>query len=108
MSDTIIQILINSVASALVLLLGTAANVGEGLSQHSIQPDGFIAKTGTAEYASKQFNSSSSFIIVNDRYTVGIMLSGRIPSNSQNLAAKNPMVSIIPILKKYRVLASAP
>jgi cell division protein FtsI/penicillin-binding protein 2 len=89
------------------VLSGTGANVGNGLSQNSIDPDAFIAKTGTAESASKLFNSSSSFIIANDKYTIGIMLSGRIPFNSQNLAAKNLFVSIIPILIKYRIVASS-
>jgi cell division protein FtsI/penicillin-binding protein 2 len=86
------------------VLRGTAANVGNGLSQNSVRFDNFIAKTGTAESASKQFNSSSSFIISNNEYTIGIMLDGKIPYNSQNLAAKDLMISTIPILKKYNIL----
>lgn len=86
------------------VLSGTAPKVGDGLSKNSVKPQSFIAKTGTAESASGQYNSSSSFIIANNEYTIGIMLNGKIPNNSQNLAAKDLMVSIIPILKKYNVL----
>lgn len=86
------------------VLFGTANGVGDALSQNQLRLKGFIAKTGTAESVSKQFNSSSSFIIANSQYTIGIMLNGKIPNNSQNLAAKNLMISTIPILKKYGVL----
>lgn len=86
------------------VLLGTASNVGEALSQNQIQLKGLIAKTGTAESVSKQFNSSSSFVIANNQYTIGVMLNGNIPNNSQGLAAKNLMIPMIPILKKYNVL----
>jgi hypothetical protein len=86
------------------VLSGTAPKVGDGLSRNSIQLRNFIAKTGTAESASGQYNSSSSFIIANNEYTIGIMLNGRIPNNSQSLAAKDLLVSIIPVLKKYNVL----
>ena len=86
------------------VLSGTASKVGDSLLKNSIQPRSFIAKTGTAESASGQFNSSSSFVITNNEYTIGIMLNGRIPNNSQNLAAKDFFTSIIPILKKYDIL----
>lgn len=86
------------------VLFGTASRVGDSLSKNSIQLRRFVAKTGTAEATSQQFNSSSSFIIADTEYTIGIMLDGRMPNNSQNLAAKDLMVSIIPILKKYNLL----
>lgn len=87
-----------------VLSGGTANIVGDSLRNNSIGLDGFIAKTGTAESSSQQYNTSSSIIIANPKVTIGIMLKGKIPSNSQNLAAKNLMSLIIPILKEYRVL----
>jgi cell division protein FtsI/penicillin-binding protein 2 len=87
-----------------VLSGGTANIVGDNLRNNSIRLDEFIAKTGTAESSSQQHNTSSSIIVANQKVTIGIMLKGKIPSNSQNLAAKNLMSLIIPILKEYRVL----
>ena len=87
-----------------VLTGGTASTVGDSLKNNSISLNGFIGKTGTAESSSQNYNTSSSIIIANRKVTVGIMLKGKIPNNSQNLAAKNLMSSIIPILSKYGVL----
>ena len=87
-----------------VLLGGTANIVGDSLRNNSIGLDGFIAKTGTAESSSQQYNTCNSIIIANQKVTIGIMFKGKIPSNSENLPAKNLMSLIIPILKEYRVL----
>jgi hypothetical protein len=87
-----------------VLTGGTADIVGGSLKRNSVRTDDFIAKTGTAESASKNYNTSSSIIIADKKVTIGIMLKGKIPANEQNLAAKNLLSSIVPILKEYGVL----
>lgn len=86
------------------VLSGTADNVGRALERNGLGRGEFIGKTGTAESESGKFNTSSSIIIANKRYTIGIMLNGQIPHNSSGLAAKDLMVTAIPILKKHRIL----
>jgi hypothetical protein len=86
------------------VLSGTAAAIGEELERNGRTREDFIAKTGTAESESGKYNSSSSVILANRRYTIGIMLKGEIPSNRNNLAAKNLMVDIVPILMNYSIL----
>ena len=68
------------------------------------QTSQFICKTGTAEKVDGISNSSSSFIIANDKYTVGIMLKGTIPHNKEKLAAKDLFIKLVPVLKKYSIL----
>ena len=34
------------------------------------------------------YNTSSSIIVANQKVTIGILLKSKIPSNSQNVAAK--------------------
>ncbi len=87
-------------ASLNKVLYGTASVVRKALETNDIKPDKMICKTGTAEAANKQGNSSSSFVLANTPYTIGIMLKGRIPDNGKKLAAKDLFVSLIPILKK--------
>ena len=86
------------------VLYGTASVVCKALKANGITPDNMICKTGTAEAANKQGNSSSSFILASNNYTIGIMLKGTIPHNDKRLAAKDLFVSIIPVLKKYEIL----
>ncbi len=83
---------------------GTASKVREPLVQNGIDIKNLFCKTGTAERSDKKGNVSSSFIICNDKYTIGIMLKGNIPRNKENYSAKDLFVSIIPILKKYEIL----
>lgn len=85
---------------------GTAATVGKELRAAGVRTDEFIAKTGTAEAPNKQYNASSSFIIADKRYTIGIMLSGVIPNNNSgtHASAQHLFIKIIPILKKYNIL----
>ena len=91
-------------ASLNKVLYGTASVVRKALESNNIKTDNMISKTGTAEAANKQGNSSSSFILSSNNYTIGIMLKGTIPDNDKKLAAKDLFVSLIPILKKYDVL----
>ena len=86
-----------------MVLSGTARVVKDRLKDQSIPTEGLIAKTGTAQSESGSFNTSSSFVIANERYTIGIMLSGRIPANSEGLAAKDLFSRTIPILRRYGV-----
>ena len=86
------------------VLSGTASIVSKGLESNNLDSSNFYGKTGTAEKADKTQNSSSSFIICNNEYTIGIMLKGSIPDNKEGLAAKNLFVDIIPVLKKYQIL----
>jgi len=86
------------------VLYGTARNVGACLRQHNIETDNFICKTGTSEKADRSGNASSSFIIANDRYTIGVMLKGTIPQNTEQLAAKDLFNKLIPLLTKYEIL----
>lgn len=95
----------NSLQQALnSTLTGTAAIVRDSLDRNRISTSTLIAKTGTAESEHGNYNSSSSFVLASPDYTIGIMLKGRIPFNSQNLAAKNLAAKIVPILAKYKVL----
>lgn len=87
-----------------MVLQGTAASVRKALEDYDVDMVGIICKTGTAEAANKQSNASSSFILSNRDYTIGIMLKGSIPENSRKLAAKDLFITLIPVLKKYRVL----
>lgn len=91
-------------ASLNKVLYGTASVVRKALESNNIKTDNMISKTGTAEAANKQGNSSSSFILSSNNYTIGIMLKGTIPDNDKKLAAKDLFVSLIKILKKYEVL----
>lgn len=86
------------------VLYGTAPRVRQALENNNINTDGIICKTGTAEAADKQSNASSSFILSNSEYTIGIMLKGSIPENNARLAAKDLFVSLIPVLEKYSIL----
>ncbi|MDZ4846646.1 MAG: hypothetical protein SH857_13985 [Chitinophagales bacterium] len=86
------------------VLTGTATNVGASLHQYGIKMSNFICKTGTSEKADRSGNASSSFIIANDRYTIGIMLKGTIPQNNERLAAKDLFNKLIPLLTKYEIL----
>ncbi|MDP2089484.1 MAG: hypothetical protein Q8J84_08805 [Flavobacteriaceae bacterium] len=85
------------------VLAGTASNVGNSLKKYNIETSQFIAKTGTSEKANKSGNSSSSFIIANENYTIGIMLNGTIPQNKELLAAKDLFNTLIPLLIKYKI-----
>ncbi len=86
------------------VLTGTAYTVGRELLQYDIDINDFIAKTGTAQKTNSKINSSSSFIIANPDYTIGVMLRGSIPENREKLAAKDLFNKIIPVLVKYQVL----
>jgi hypothetical protein len=86
------------------VLTGTATNVGAGLRQHGIETSNFLCKTGTSEKSDRTANASSSFIIANDHYTIGVMLKGTIPQNNERLAAKDLFIKLIPLLTKYEIL----
>lgn len=86
------------------VLFGTARSLGSALESNGLRREEFFGKTGTAESESGTYNSSSSIIISNQRYTIGIMLRGRIPANKAGLSAQNFLINSIPILKKYNVL----
>ena len=86
------------------VLSGTAGVVGDALEKNGFKKANFIAKTGTAEHSSGKYNSSSSFVIASDDFTTGMMINGNIPANSKGLSAKDLMVTIIPILRKYNIL----
>ena len=85
-------------------MYGTATVVRTALENNTIKTDKMICKTGTAENSDRNDNSASSFIIANAHYTIGIMLKGNIPDNSEKLAAKDLFIKIIPLLKKYKIL----
>lgn len=87
---------------------GTANMVGSTLLQHGIEINNFTSKTGTAEKSDQTGNSSSSFIIADDRYTIGVMLKGTIPENNERLAAKDLFSKLIPLLTKYKILQTFP
>lgn len=86
------------------VLLGTAIKVRKSLIARGVYIDDLWCKTATAENENKTGNSSSSFIICNKKYSIAIMLKGKIPHNSENLAAKDLFITIIPVLKKYNIL----
>lgn len=86
------------------VLFGTARNLGAALEANGLRRDEYFGKTGTAESESGSSNTSSSIIISNQQYTIGIMLKGRIPANKEGLSAQNLMISSIPTLKKYSIL----
>ncbi|MBK9215790.1 MAG: hypothetical protein IPM59_09330 [Chloracidobacterium sp.] len=86
------------------VLSGTAGVVGDALEKNGFEKANFTAKTGTAEHSSGKYNSSSSFVIASSDFTIGMMINGNIPANSKGLAAKDLMVTLIPLLQKYRIL----
>lgn len=86
------------------VLFGTASKVKEPLLKNGIDIKKMFCKTGTAERSDRKGNSSSSFIICNDKYTIGIMLKGDIPNNKENYSAKDLFITFIPILKKYNII----
>ena len=101
-----------------VLTEGTARKQGLALTNFGVDLNGLWAKTGTAELSkklkylnsrfypnsNKTINSSSSFIISNNQYTIGICLQGLIPDNDDEAGAKHLFENIIPILIKYQIL----
>jgi hypothetical protein len=86
------------------VLNGTAQRVGAALAENGIDTTQFICKTGTSEKADRTGNSSSSFIIANEQFTIGIMLKGNLPHNEEQVAAKDLFNGIIRLLKKYHIL----
>lgn len=93
---------------------GTANQVGETLKNNKIKIRNFICKTGTAQrklkngesslHSNNISNSSSSFIIANEHYTIGIMLNGSLPENNKGMAAKDLFIKSILLMKKYKIL----
>lgn len=86
------------------VLYGTASKVRDRLIQNGIAINNLFCKTGTAERPDKKGNSSSSFIICNDKYTIGIMMAGNIPNNKENYSATDLFITLIPTLVKYDIL----
>jgi len=86
------------------VLYGTAEKVRKPLDSNGINIENLWCKTGTAERTDKTGNTSSSFIICNDKYSISVMLKGNIPHNKENYSAKDLFISLIPILKKYKVI----
>ena len=87
-----------------VLFEGTASKVGFELKKNGIDTKNLYSKTGTAAKRNDTNNYSSSLILWNDKYTIGLMLNGDIPENKENLSAKKLFNSIIPILIQYNIL----
>lgn len=87
-----------------VLTRGTAARVGQALAVQHINFNTCFAKTGTAESKGRTTNNSSSFILANPNYTIGVMLNGRLPANEKGQAAKDLFIRLLPVLIKYQVL----
>lgn len=83
---------------------GTAIKVKKVLSKENINTALFICKTGTAQLENKQGNYSSTFIIADNQYTIGIMISGLLPPSNENLMAKDLFIKLVPALKKYSIL----
>jgi hypothetical protein len=91
-----------------VITRGTAAVVGQALLKNHLSPKSFFGKTGTAEAHGGMSNSSSSLIIADEHFTIGIMLSGQLPANSKRMAAKDLFIQLIPVLIKYGILQPDP
>ncbi|MCP9769427.1 hypothetical protein EGI22_16105 [Lacihabitans sp. LS3-19] len=85
------------------VLQTTAANVGRAFQEQHIVGY-FSAKTGTAEHSDRTYNQSSSFVIFNEQYCIGIFFNGNVPDNNAQLGAKHLFENLIPILVKYEVL----
>jgi len=83
---------------------GTAYMVGKELERNSLNPDGFIAKTGTVQEYQKENNLSSSFAICNNEYTITLTLDGKQPNNKHGKTAKYLFNKLIPLLIEYDVL----
>jgi hypothetical protein len=86
------------------VLTGTARRVGIALAENGIDTTQFMCKTGTSEKSDRTGNSSSSFIVANEQFTIGIMLKGNLPHNEEKVAAKDLFNEIIPLLVKYEIL----
>jgi hypothetical protein len=84
-----------------MVLQGTAAKVRKPLLDNGINVSGLFCKTGTAEGQDRKGNVSSTFIICNRKYCIGVELKGLIPDSKENRSAKDLFVELIPILKKY-------
>ena len=86
---------------------GTAANVGKEFKNMKINYSNYLAKTGTAQIADDpNHNKTSSFIIVTDKYTIGIQLFGDLPKN-ENLggcSARHLFINLIKTLTDYGIL----
>ena len=87
-----------------VINFGTAKIVGEAMKHNHIPLNNFFGKTGTAQKEKEAMNSSSTFVLCTKEYSIGISLNGTIPLNSRNLAAKNLLVTLIPVLKEFKIL----
>jgi len=101
-SAAILNCALNSV------LFGTGAVVSESLEHYKIDQSKITCKTGTAEFSGKNNsevtgNRSSSFLLSNERYTIGIMIDGFVPNNNSGLAAKDLFCKSLPILLKYNI-----
>lgn len=86
------------------VLWGSANGVRLALEKHRISTEGIICKTGTAQLAKSDRNGSSSFILCNQRFTIGIMLKGDLPPNDASMGAKHLFAEMIPLFKKYNIL----
>lgn len=84
------------------LINGTAKDVGVAMQTNDINIDGYLAKTGTTQIGkNKNHNRTSSFILVSNKYTIGIQLYGDLPQNEFNdgVAARHLFIVLIPELK---------
>lgn len=86
------------------VLYGTADKIRQPLLSNGIDIKKLFCKTGTAERQNGTGNASSSFIICNKQYCIGIELKDQIPENKENYSAKDLFIELIPILKKYTLL----
>jgi hypothetical protein len=85
-----------------VLTEGTARNVGLAFQQNDIDVELFGAKTGTLEVKGR--NVSSTFVIFNEQYTIGVMLNGdQLPENSEGRSARHLFEKLIPTFQKYAI-----
>jgi hypothetical protein len=94
---------LNNILTLPLETYGTASVVGKRLKEANIDTDQFIAKTGTLEENGK--NISSSFIIANQQYTIGVMMVGdNLPFNESGLTAKYIFAKkVVPLLIKYSI-----
>ncbi len=85
---------------------GTAEIVGQAIvDEKELDINKFICKTGT--YSVNSINLSSSIILSNSRYTIGINLIGKQSKNDDGKTSKFLLKEIIKILNEHHVLSDA-
>jgi len=106
LSDEKLNMLRSAMKKTLSINKATALDVHYSLKAKNVSGyNDFMAKTGTAEKKGKPDNNiTSSFILVTDKYAIGIQLFGDIPNNKKGYAARHLFIELIDGLKAYKVL----